>query len=88
MWLVPFARRKGSTENFRSLGSRKRALIRIIHESPSRNHRDASRDGRAEILGAEAYSKQYVEAARGEPARLAAGNLAAKLVGAAYRRLQ
>ena len=33
------------------------------------------RDGRAEPRGAEAYLKQYVEGARGEPARLDAGTL-------------
>jgi hypothetical protein len=48
-------------------------LAHIIHDGSSRNRQDAKRDGRAEPREAEAYLKQYVEAVRGEPARLATG---------------
>jgi putative addiction module killer protein len=44
-------------------------LARIIHDGSSRNCGVAKRDGHAEPRGAEAYLKQYVDAARGEPAR-------------------
>jgi hypothetical protein len=37
---------------------------------------------------AEAYLKQYVEATRGEPARLGAASRGQPVVAAAYRRLQ
>jgi hypothetical protein len=47
------------------------ALTRIIHDGSSRNCEDATRDGRVEPQEAETYLKQYVETARGEPARLA-----------------
>jgi len=42
---------------------------RIVHDGSSRNCGVAKRDGRAEPREAEAYLKQYVDAARGEPAR-------------------
>jgi hypothetical protein len=51
-----------------------RLLAHIIHDGSRRNRQDATRDGRAEPREAEAYLKQYVEAARGEPGRLAAGH--------------
>ena len=50
-----------------------RRLARIIHDGSSRNRAVAKRDGHAEPHEAEAYLKQYVEAARGEPARRHAG---------------
>ena len=48
-------------------------LARIIHDGSSRNREVAKRDGRVEPRETEAYLKQYVEAARGEPARQHAG---------------
>jgi regulator of protease activity HflC (stomatin/prohibitin superfamily) len=51
----------------------KTVLAHIIHDGSSRNRQDATRDGRAEPREAEAYLKQYVEAARGEAARVATG---------------
>ena len=54
-------------------------LARIVHDGSSRNHAVASRDGRAEAGDPEAYLKQYVEGASGEPARLHAGRLHAGL---------
>jgi hypothetical protein len=48
---------------------------------------NAKRDAGAEPREAEAYLKQYVEAKRGEPARLDA-EPASRLVAAAYRRLE
>ena len=41
----------------------------MIRDDSSRNRQDAMRDGRVEPREAEAYSKQYVEVARGEPAQ-------------------
>ena len=41
----------------------------MIHDGSSRNRAVASRDGHAEPRESEAYLKQYVEVARGEPAR-------------------
>jgi len=64
------------------------ALAHIIHDGSSRNCQDAKRDGHAEPREAEAYLKQYVEAARGEPARQHACQAACWLVVAAYRPLQ
>ncbi len=49
-------------------------LARIIHDDSRRNRQDARRDGRAEPREAEAYLTQYVEATRGEPARLGAAS--------------
>jgi hypothetical protein len=46
----------------------------MIHDGSRRNCAVALRDGHAEPREAEAYLKQYVEVARGEPARLAARN--------------
>ncbi len=40
----------------------------MIHGGSLRNCGDAKRDGRVEPREAEAYSKQYVEVERGEPA--------------------
>jgi DNA-binding XRE family transcriptional regulator len=54
-----------------ALGMSKRTLARIIHDSSSRNHAVAERDGRAVPREPEAYLKQYVEGASGEPGRLA-----------------
>ncbi|MSQ77797.1 MAG: helix-hairpin-helix domain-containing protein [Nitrospiraceae bacterium] len=45
-------------------------LTRIMYDGSSRNHAVASRDGRVETGEPEAYLKQYVEGASGEPARL------------------
>jgi hypothetical protein len=42
---------------------------RMIHGVSLRNCGDATRDGRVEPRETEAYSKQYVEVGRGEPAR-------------------
>ena len=50
-----------------------RRLARIIHDGSSRNRAVAKRDGHAEPHEAEAYLKQYVEAAQGEPASRHAG---------------
>ena len=44
------------------------ALARIIHDGLSRNRGVAERDRRVEPRETEAYLKQYVEVARGEPA--------------------
>ena len=46
-------------------------LTRIIHDGSSRNREVATRDGRVEPRGREAYLKQYVDRPSGEPARLA-----------------
>ena len=56
-------------------------LACIIHDGSSRNRAVASREGHAEPRENEAYLKQYVEVARGEPARQ-------RLVTAANSRLQ
>jgi hypothetical protein len=56
-------------------------LVHIIHDGSSRNRVVALRDGYVEPRAAEAYLKQYVEVARGEPARR-------RLVTAANPRLQ
>jgi len=50
-------------------GSIEARLARMIHGGSLRNCGDAKRDGRVEPREAEAYSKQYVEVGRGEPAR-------------------
>jgi hypothetical protein len=61
---------------------------RIIHDGSSRNRAVATRDGRAEPRGREAYLKQYVDRLNGEPACLDAGLSASRLVAAANPRLQ
>ena len=61
---------------------------RIIHDGSSRNRAVASRDGRAEPRGTEAYWNQYVEGLSGEPARMPAVQGAGRLVAAANERLQ
>ena len=61
---------------------------RIVHDGSSRNRAVASRDGRAEPRGTEAYLKEYVERLSGEPARLHAAVAACRLVVAANGRLQ
>ena len=48
-----------------------RLLAHIIHDGSSRNREVATRDGRVELRGREAYLKQYVDRPSGEPARLA-----------------
>src|SRR2546428_10296920 len=58
-------------------------LARIIHDGSSRNRAVASRDGRAEARGREAYSLQYGDRLSGEPGRLPAGEPAGRLVAAA-----
>ena len=63
-------------------------LAHIIHDGSSRNRQDATRDGHAEALAAEAYLKQYVEAASGEPAPCTAAKPVCRLVAAANARLQ
>ncbi len=45
-------------------------LAHIIHDGSLRNRAVASRDGRVEPRRREAYSLQYVDRLRGEPARL------------------
>ncbi|MGH2362488.1 MAG: hypothetical protein ACRDGM_18340, partial [bacterium] len=54
----------------------------------SRNRAVASRDGRAEPRGTEAYLKQYVEGLSGEPVRMPAVKSGGRLVVAANGRLQ
>ena len=73
-------------------------VTRIIHDGssrpplafrPSKGYPAvASRDGRAEAGGTEAYLKKYVEGLSGEPARLHASQAACRLVVAANSRLQ
>src|SRR2546427_3461166 len=63
-------------------------LARIIHDDSSRNRAVASRDGRAEARGREAYSLQYGDRLSGEPACLPARERAGRLVAAADPRLQ
>ena len=46
-------------------------LAHIIHDGSSRNREVATRDGRVELRGREAYLKQYVDRPSGGPARLA-----------------
>ena len=50
-------------------GTTEARLARMIHGGSLRNCGEAKRDGRVEPREAEAYSKQYVEVGRGEPAR-------------------
>jgi len=45
-------------------------LARNIHDGSLRNRPVASRDGRVEPRGREAYSLQYVDRLSGEPARM------------------
>ncbi len=63
-------------------------LARIFHDGSSRNRSVASRDGRVEPRGTEAYLKQYSEGLSGEPARMPAVQSAGRLVAAANGRLQ
>ncbi len=63
-------------------------LTRIIHDGSLRNRPVASRDGRVEPRGREAYSLEYVDQLSGEPARLHAAEAACRLVAAANGRLQ
>ena len=46
-------------------------VAHIIHDGSSRNREVATRDGRVESRGREAYLKQYVDRPSSEPARLA-----------------
>ena len=62
-----------------------RRIARIIHDGSSRNRAVAKRDGHAESHEAEAYLKQYVEAARGEPVRRHVGQSRA---GLSQRRMR
>jgi len=62
-------------------------LARIIHDGSLRNRPVASRDGRVEARGREAYSLQYGDRLSGEPARLHAADDACRLVAAANGRL-
>ena len=48
-----------------------RLLAHIIHDGSSRNREVATRDGRVEMRGREAYLKLYVDRPSSEPARLA-----------------
>ena len=63
--------------------ARQEGLARITHDGSWRNCGVASRDGRAEPRGTEAYWKQYVEGLNGEPARVPALQGAGRLVAAA-----
>ena len=62
---------------------KRNGLARIIHDGSSRNRAVASRDGRVEPRGTEAYLIEYVEGLSGEPARLHAAEAACRLVVAA-----